>query len=217
MPPTAMQHRARPVASPVPLGSVVHVGPARLAFAASLTAAALAAMALAGCSDEGDSCGPGEAPIGDVVVTDTGASGAVLRFHQLRARPNNDCPAADAPAGVVSLTISGVLVGAAAPFTLCISRPDLLLDGPRPLGATGSPIELVDVVGSDAGCTYRQARNSSPSGSLTASGVCGNGRDPAGFALRFAGELSVERTCGATIDTLRMSVTGEVAVSLSDS
>lgn len=171
------------------------------------------ALAAAGCSSEEDSCGAGGAPAGDVVAADTGASGASLRFRELRARPNNDCPAAGAPAGVVSLTISGVLAGGSAPFTLCVPRPDLL-DGVRQLG---SDVEVVDVIGSDASCSYRQARQSTPSGTVTARGSCDNGRDPAGFSLEFAGEVSVERTCGTTVDTLRMSLTGKVAVSKSDS
>jgi hypothetical protein len=169
--------------------------------------------ALAGCSSGDDRCGPAVAD-GEVVVADTAGSAATLRFSQLRARPNNDCPAADAPAGVVSLTISGVAVGGTSPFTLCVARPDLL-DGARTLGATGAQVELVDVVGSDGTCTYRQQRASQASGSVTATGVCDGGRDAAGFSLKFAGEVSVERTCGTAVDVLRMSITGEVPVTRS--
>lgn len=174
-------------------------------------------IAVAGCSSGDDSCGPAVSA-GEVVVAqlDSGAgSGVTLRFSQLRARPNNDCPAADAPAGVVSLTISGVAVGGTAPFTLCVARPDLLLEGARTLGATGAQVEVVDVVSSDGTCTYRQQRASQPSGTVTASGVCDSGRDAAGFSLTFAGEVSVERTCGAAVDVLRMSITGEVPVTRS--
>jgi hypothetical protein len=165
------------------------------------------AATCAGCSDD-SRCGPGKAATGDVVVADLGTSGVVLRFHELVARANNDCPAVDAPAGVVSLTISGTAVNGRLPLTLCIPRPDLL-GGARQLGAD---VQVVDVVGEDAGCTYRQLRPSAPSGSVTGSGVCGNGRDAAGFALDFAGEVSIERTCGTVRTTLRMTMTGLVAV-----
>jgi len=195
--------------------------PSAIAFALTFASVATSVAALAGCSSGDDRCGPA-VPEGEVVVTqiDPGAGSAVtLRFSQLRARPNNDCPAADAPAGVVSLTISGVAVGGTAPFTLCVPRPDLL-DGARTLGPTGAPgtqVELVDVVSSDGTCTYRQQRASQggASGTVTATGVCDGGRDAAGFSLKFAGEVSVERTCGATVDVLRMSITGEVPVTRS--
>jgi hypothetical protein len=190
-------------------------------FAPSL-AAALALLTLgAGCSSgDGESCGPDGAAAGDIVVADTAGSGAELRFHQLRARINNDCPAADAPAGVISVTISGVAVGGTTPLTFCVPRPDLL-DGARALGKDGSTnpaeVQLIDVTGAAAGCTYRKLRAATPTGTITASGVCDAGRDQAGFALELAGEVDIERTCGATVDILRMSLTGKVAVTRSDS
>lgn len=180
-----------------------------LGLAAGL-AACVGGAALASCSSEEDTCGP-LVTEGEVVVADLGSSGASLRFSELRARPNNDCPAADAPDGVVSLTISGVAVGGTAPFTLCVPRPDLL-EGARTLGGADAHVELVDVVGNDGSCTYRQQRGSTASGSVIATGVCDNGRDAAGFSLMFFGEVSVERTCGAVVDVLRMKITGEVPV-----
>ncbi len=159
----------------------------------------------AGCSTEED-CGSGGAPAGDLEVAATGLS---LRYQDLRARPNNDCPDPAAPAGVISLTLSGTTAGNDQAFvTFCVPRPDLL-EGSR---ALGTEVQVVDVFGSDSTCSYRQLRGSVPSGTVTASGVCSAGRDPAGFALDFAGEVSIERTCGANKDTLRATLTGKIAV-----
>lgn len=165
----------------------------------------LASPAGAGCSTEED-CGPGGAPAGDLVVA---AEGLTLRYQDLRARANNDCPDPAAPAGVISLTLSVASMAVGAPFiTFCVPRPDLL-DGAR---ALGTEVQVIDVFGSDASCSYRQLRGSSPSGTVTASGVCSAGRDAAGFALDFAGEVTIERTCGAVKDSLRATLTGKLAV-----
>jgi hypothetical protein len=43
--------------------------------------------------------------------------------------------------------------------------------------------------------------------------VCENGDSPEGFALSIDGEVSLRRTCGATIDMVDMSLRGKVAVS----
>lgn len=187
----------------------------RLAFVTSLGLLGVGA-GLAGCSDgDGGSCGPEGAPTGDLEVSPVGVSGATLRFRNLRARPNNDCPAADAPAGVVSLTISGLEDDGASPFTLCVPRPDLL-NGVRQLG---SEVEVVDVIGDDAGgCRYRQVRTAPiATGTATGSGVCENGRDAKGFALELDGEVRLERTCGTTVDVVTAKLTGKVAVVKSDS
>lgn len=175
----------------------------------------------AGCSDDGgDSCGPSDEASSELVLGDLDGKGVELRFHQLRARVNNDCPAADAPAGVISLTLSGVAVGGTTPLTFCVPRPDLLA-GARPLGKDGSTnfaeVQVIDVTGAAGGCTIRLLRTGTPRGSVIASGVCDNGRDANGFQLDFAGEVDVERTCGTTVDVLRMSLNGKVAVTPSDS
>lgn len=181
----------------------------------------LGLVASTGCSDDGgDSCGPSDEASSELVVGDLDGKGVELRFHQLRARVNNDCPAADAPAGVISVTISGVAVGGTTPLTFCVPRPDQL-SGVRALGKDGSTnfseVQVIDVTSAANGCTFRQLRTSTPRGSVIASGVCDNGRDPNGFQLEFAGEVDVERTCGATVDVLRMSLNGKVAVTPSDS
>jgi hypothetical protein len=172
-----------------------------------------ALSALAGCSDgDGGSCGPDGAPAGDLAVVPAGGA-ATLRFRGLRARPNNDCPAADAPAGVVSLTISGIEADGASPFTLCVPRPDLL-NGVRQLG---DEVQVVDVIGEGGGCRYRQVRTGTiATGTATGSGVCDNGRAAAGFALELDGQLQLERTCGAATDVVTATISGKVAVVQSD-
>jgi hypothetical protein len=175
--------------------------------------AASSVCAGAACSSEDASCGSDGAPSGDVVAADSAGSGVELRFHDLRARRNNDCPAVDAPAGLVSLTLSGTSLNGTSPLTFCVPRPDLL----RGARALGSDIQVIDVLGADATCSYRQLRGSTPSGTVTASGVCQDGADPAGFALEFNGVVFIERTCGGTTDTLRMTLTGKVAVARSTS
>ncbi len=197
-----------------PSRASLHGGALRPHLAARLALAALAALALPACSDDGDSCGP-SVQSGEVVAADRGSSGVALRYHQLRARRNNDCPAADAPAGVISVTISGVATDGTAPFTLCVGRPDLL-SGARALGGAGAQVEVVDVSGAAGGCTFRQKAGAPATGTVTSSGVCGDAVDPAGFSMKFNGEVTVERTCGATVDTLTLSLTGEVPVSKSD-
>ena len=68
----------------------------------SATSLVVAALAQGGCGD--DSCGPGGASDVGLVA---GSDMVTLTYGHLTAGANNDCPAADAPAGVVSLTISG--------------------------------------------------------------------------------------------------------------
>jgi hypothetical protein len=74
----------------------------------------------------GDDCGsPGSAEYGLVVSSDQ----VMLAYGDLVAGANNDCPAADAPTGVVSLTISGTQMpgsGGSGLVTFCIPRPDQL-------------------------------------------------------------------------------------------
>jgi hypothetical protein len=185
--------------------------PCRMVRALATCATLASCAALAACSSD-DSCGPASAATGDVVAAAPSA-GVSLRFGQLRARPNNDCPAPDAPAGVVSLTLSGLQVGGDQPLTFCVPRPDLLR-GARGLGVD---VEVVDVSGADGACSFRLLPQPAPAGTVTATGVCDNGRDPAGFSLRFDGEVSVERRCGAAVDVLRMTLSGDAPVTRSDS
>ena len=156
----------------------------------------------------GDTCGPGSAKADGLTLTGSGVS---VTYAGLTASANNDCPDPAAPAGVVSLTISGTQVGSSFPITFCVPRPDLLGSGVRQLG---TDIKVVDV-GADigGGCTLSISSTTAPSGPVQGSGVCGDGTDPAGFALDFESDtVTVKRTCGATVDMLTLALSGSVAV-----
>jgi len=177
---------------------------------------ALAALAtLPGCGG-GDTCGPGSAAESGLVAS---AAGVTLTFGAMTAGQNNDCPAADAPAGVISLTIRGgqtddVGSGSAGRVTMCVSRPDLLGSTQLALGPDvgGSEVRLIDLGGTSNGCSFALDPTRLPTGTVTATGLCGNGSDAAGFALVVAGAASLTRTCGAVVDTVGVTLTGTVAV-----
>jgi hypothetical protein len=167
------------------------------------------AAAVAGCSD--DSCGPGGAPDTGLVAA---GDAVALTYGNLVSGLNNDCPASDAPAGVVSLTIIGMQVGGSGFITLCVARPDLLATQAQALGldVPGAEVRIVDLVGIADSCSFAIDSSQPATGSATASGLCGNGSDAAGFALALDGSLSLTRTCGATLDSVRVTLDGRIAV-----
>ena len=192
-------------------------------FLSSTSAAWLAATAAtaAGCGGDSHgpadapidatSCGPGDAPAAGLVAS---AGAATLTYGHLTGGLNNDCPASDAPAGVVSLTIAGSQTDGTGVITLCVARPDLLAGHAQALGpddATAA-VRVVDVTGTAGGCSFTVDRTQPPSGTATATGLCSNGRDAAGFALVLDGQLSLTRTCGATVDSIAITLHGRVAV-----
>ncbi len=177
-----------------------------------ISAAAVAVSG--GCSDgsgDDDSCGPGNAPVAGL-----GASGdaVTLTFGELRGGLNNDCPAGDAPSGVVSLTIAGTQSDGTGLVTLCIGRPDRLAKQGLALGldVASAEVRIVDIRGTAAGCSFTIDRSQSVTGTASSSGMCGNGGDVAGFALVIDGALSLTRTCGQTVDSIRIMLRGRVAV-----
>jgi hypothetical protein len=180
----------------------------RLGALASLAASIAASI---GCGG-GDSCGPGGAP--DVGLIATGG-GATLTYGGLSAGLNGDCPATDAPSGVTSLTIAGT--GAQGFVTLCVSRPDLLARQPQALAldvpGSAAQARIVDVTGTADSCTFRIDATQPASGTVSSTGLCGNGSDAAGFALVVDATLSLTRTCGATVDSVAVTLRGRVAVS----
>jgi hypothetical protein len=181
------------------------------AHAALLVATVTAAAT--GCSGPAATCGPDTAPIVGLIVTAaTAPTPTALSYGGLVASANNDCPDPAAPAGVVSLTIGGKLDGGTDPVSLCVPRPDQLASGALALGADTGAIHIVDLRATAAGCTYAFDRTIAPTGSATAAGVCGAGSDPRGFALTFNGAVTLKRTCGATIDSVRATIAGTVAV-----
>ena len=176
----------------------------------SATSAALAlALASAGCSD--DPCGPGGAPATGLLATGDGVS---LGYGALTGGANNDCPTADAPAGVISLTIQGSQTDGTGAFTLCIGRPDQLAGAAGALGPdqAGSAVRVVDVTGTAAGCTYALDRGQAITGTASAGGLCDGGKSPAGFALTVDGTVGLTRTCGATATPVQVHLHGRVAV-----
>lgn len=169
---------------------------------------ALGVVALLSACACSDPCGPGDAAVDGLTLTDVADATTTGRIADLVAGANNDCPAADAPAGVVSLTIAGASRDGARPFTLCVPRPDQLAAGPVDL----ADLRFFDVGATLGGCTLRLAPTPAVTGTLRAAGMCGDGTDPAGFALTFAGELTLTRDCAGVLDERRVALTGTVAV-----
>lgn len=190
---------------------------ARLALAPPLSIALaiplaipLVLLALASaCGD--DDCGPGDAPASGVTAS---SAEVTLTYGELTSLVGNDCPAPDAPEGVISLSIEGRQVDGPGLITLCIPRPDLLDSTPRMLGPiqSSADAQVVDLTGEADGCSYAIDPTSPPTGSVIGSGVCGNGDDAAGFALDFDGAVSLTRTCGGATDQIDVTLTGRVAV-----
>jgi hypothetical protein len=174
----------------------------------SITSAALASLG-GGCSD--DSCGTHGAPASGLVAS---SDQVTLTFGNLSALPGNDCPSPGTPSGVISLSLEGTQTDGTGLITICIPRPDLLDDGNRAIGTATSTAELrmIDLRGSYQNCTYTIDSTQPATGTGGSEGVCANGTDAAGFALQLDGSLSLRRTCGATIDTIAVALTGRVAV-----
>lgn len=179
----------------------------------SLSRFLLATSVLAsGCGGD-DSCGPDGAPAVGLVAS---GGGATLTFGGLHAGANGDCPVAGAPTGS-SLTIAGTQSDGTGLVTLCVPRPDLLADQAQ--GVTvdrANPqgvVVLEDVTGGASNCTYAIDRTAAATGTLSATGLCGGGVDPAGFAAVVDASLTLKRTCGATVDSVVVTLRGRVAVS----
>ena len=176
------------------------------------------AVLACGCPGDDAVCGPGDAPADGIVASGGGDSFAYGGFL---AGQNNDCPAADAPAGVVSVTVFGAQVDPAgsAFLTLCLPRPDLIEGGTAyPLSPDVQPVPAADrvqVIDVDADheddCTWSLA--GAPSGTATFEGLCDGGADPAGFALTLDGTVTVEEVCGAGAPTdVEVTLSGTVRV-----
>jgi hypothetical protein len=171
----------------------------------------LISLAAAGCSDDG-TCGPGAAPTSGLTASNADVT---LVYGDLTFLAGNDCPDPTAPEGVVSLSLEGFQAdGGAGRITLCIPRPDLLMSGARTLGTTAAKadVQIIDLNGEVASCAYTFDSARAPTGTATATGVCANGNDPAGFALALDGGVSLTRTCGTMVDTIDVTLAGEVAI-----
>jgi hypothetical protein len=174
-----------------------------------LSITSLAALAGApGCGD--DSCGTGGAPNVGLVAS---ASGVTMTYGNLGGSFNNDCPDPNAPAGVISLSIEGTQTDGQGRITLCISRPDVLAKQSQPIGgdSSGNAVRLVDLAGSANNCMLTLVSVEAMA-TATATGLCNNGGNTAGFALEIEGSVQLSRTCGATMDSLSATLRGRVAV-----
>jgi hypothetical protein len=200
-----------PSRSPSSISSTRPARPTRRAPRLAAALAGLAASAAApGCSD--DACGTSGAPRTGLVAAGDSVS---LEFGELSSLLGNDCPDPAAPAGVISLSIEGRQTGdPAGLITLCVPRPDLLMEGDRALGTATSTadVRIIDLRGSSNNCTLSLDTAQPPSGAAQATGVCDNGDSPDGFALVLDAALSLRRTCGATTDAVAATLRGRVAV-----
>ena len=172
--------------------------------------AAAAALGSTGCSD---ACGPDGAPRDGLLAS---SDLVTLSYGGLSGLVGNDCPDPAAPAGVISLSIEGRQTDDPAGLvTLCIPRPDLLMEGDRALGTTlsNADVRIIDLRGNANGCSFVLDTTRQPTGAAQATGVCDNGDSPDGFALAVDGAVSLRRTCGATTDTVDVTLRGRVAVS----
>lgn len=178
-------------------------------FLSAISAAVAVAALGPGCSD--NTCGPGGAPTAGLVAS---GDALTLTYGQLTSGLNNDCPASGAPSGVISLTIDSTQTDGTGRLTLCVGRPDLLAQQAQALGhdVAGAEVRLIDVRGTAGGCSYTIDRGQPVTGNATSTGLCGNGGDPAGFALAIDGGASLTRTCGTTVDSIHVTLHGKVAV-----
>ncbi|MDQ3334849.1 MAG: hypothetical protein M4D80_06800 [Myxococcota bacterium] len=169
---------------------------------------------VAGCPSDGESCGPEGAP---ATISASNGSDITLTYSGLSSLSGNDCPEPNTPAGIVSLSIEGTLASGIGRLTFCIPRPDLLADG-RTLGTMGNmgQFRVVDFSGEANGCTFMHKSSMPPSGTAIGTGVCKNGTDAAGFALELNGTVNLTRTCGATEDTVSVTLAGKVTVTSRD-
>ena len=160
----------------------------------------LVICACPGCGDDLIVCGPGDA--GGAGITAQAASPVIaVAWDDLVASANNDCPpAGSAGTGAISLTIEGrqIMPAGAAKFALCLPRPDRIGDGAVALADR----TLVQVVNTSAqqsdDCRIefdRDAPMTDITGTITFSGFCSHGADPAGFSLTVAGTVPVSVIC----------------------
>jgi hypothetical protein len=166
---------------------------------------------LLGAGGCGDDCGPGDAPAAGLVASNETVS---LTYGDLTGLLGNDCPDPAAPEGVISLSVEGRLTTGTGLITFCIPRPDLLMEGGRTLGTalSSADVRIIDLGGMADNCTFSFNSAQAPTGTAQATGVCANGDSPEGFALSIDGALSLRRTCGATMDTVSVTLRGRVAV-----
>ena len=182
----------------------------------ALVLAAGGGIALAGCSDDDGNCGPGGAPADGITMA---VGSETVTYTGFTASPNNDCPLASAPAGVVSVTVEASQVGGTFPFVLCLPRPDLLgadafpLTPSRPTPIETDRVMMIDSSASlSGGCTVAKDVTQMPTGTARFLGYCDGGKSTAGYAIELSGTVPLIRTCGASMENVTGTIAGTVAV-----
>jgi hypothetical protein len=172
----------------------------RLLFLSSISG-----VLASGC---GDDCGPGDAPAFGLVAS---SADVTLTYGNFTSGVNNDCPDPMAPEGVISLTLEGTQKDAATTqlIVMCMPRPDLLATMDQPIN-TG--LRIIDVNGEANGCTFKYDSSRVATGMVHSRGLCDNGTNDNGYAIGITGNVSLRRTCGTTIDSVAVELSGMVAV-----
>ena len=142
---------------------------------------------------------------------------APTTFGNIVAGFNNDCPPADPPRDLISLTLEGEQADTGLPFTLCVERPDTL-NSALALGIAvqHSSLDLRHHRhGERLHVPLRQRRPTDRHGHrhwrLRQPRRSGGLR-----ALVLDGTVSLERTWGATVDNVTATLSGRVAVAAAD-
>lgn len=169
----------------------------RLLFLSSISG-----LVATGC---GDDCGPGDAPAFGLLAS---SADVTLNYGNFTSGANNDCRDSTVP-DIISLTLEGTQQDSTSIIVLCIPRPDQLAVMDQPIG---SGLRIIDVNGELEGCTYKYDSTRVATGMVHAKGLCDNGTNDAGYALGITGNMSLVRTCGATVDTVAVELSGLVAV-----
>lgn len=174
-----------------------------------LSSTSLVLLLLAGCNGD-DDCGTMGAAADGLTASSVDVT---LTFGQMISRAGSDCPDPATP-DIIAVTVEGRQTDGTGFITLCIPRPDLLEMGNRTLGHTTSTadIRIIDLDGAANNCTYKIDKTRVPTGMGAGMGVCDNGTNSAGFALVLDGAVSLTRTCGATVDTIGVKLSGTFAV-----
>jgi hypothetical protein len=186
-----------------------------------MTRAALLILLLAGCADcggGGEPCGAGDAGATGLTVT---VDAVTLEFGNFTSSANNDCSVAGSP---TSVTIDGEQTDPAQPsffLTLCLPRPDQISGDLVPLVPSAIPpgdddrVQVINVNGNlGGGCLVTLDSAGTFDATAEFGGFCGDGVDPAGYAMALAGTLPGTRICpGPVQDDVAIELGGVVAVS----
>jgi hypothetical protein len=140
----------------------------------------------------------------------------VITYGDFTSSPNNDCPAPDAP---TSLTLSGLQASpdGVASITLCLRHPDQL-DGQTVALDDGDQILIADLAADLGDCRVRYDGSQPSTAAIRFEGVCGDGTDPAGYAVALSGSFGGTRSCegdgGTTEEPVTVTLDGRAAVTV---